>query len=278
MLLAREQMGVYRLDHYDIEILKVKAMKQISVYIISVKGSRNCDNLIETLSTYLGLIPSILFGVTPSDLPCAGSTQHLHPGIPRLLSCTEVAAALSHSRAREQALKDDSEWSIFLEDDSELIQNVDPDFVSNVLNLPREIPFFVHLFPEQNGVLKRSRFFGMNAIWKVPDYANAYCLNKLALAEFVSMADINHLYLADWPRFSRRIHKLTPVNSIFRHPDQSLDSSLIRADRITIQANPFSYKPIYRLRQVIFEIIRFPFPKFGTEKIATENLRSVKLW
>ena len=253
-------------------------MTSISIFIISVKNSRNFDNLVETLVQNFGVSPTKSWGVTPGDLPCSDIAPHLHKGKYRPLSCHEVAAALSHSRARELALAQGNEWSIFLEDDSELIQDNNSDLIASLLRLPKAVPFFVHLFPEQNGIMTRSRYPGMNSILKIPDYANAYALNTEGLKFLLKKTDQAHLYLADWPKFPSRIKKMATSKSIFRHPFQSIDSSLISDERKRIQANSRAFKYTYRLKQAIFKFSRIPFDEFGSERIANESLRSVTWW
>jgi hypothetical protein len=263
-------------EHLDfLGFFGITSMNQISVYIITVKDARNYENLVKSVIHSFGVNPTILLGVTPKDLPCGGIGPHIHEGKYRKLSCHEVAAALSHARARELALKEGSAWSFFLEDDSELIQNDNSDFFAAVTNLPSDIPFFIHLFPEQNGILKNCKFPGMKFIWKMPDYANAYVLNSKGINALTKSAKLSHLYLADWPKFSRHIVKIAPVRSIFRHPFQSIDTSLISHERLRIQGSSKAFTFFYRLKQFIFKISRIPLPKFGTERIATENLRSV---
>ena len=251
-------------------------MTSISIFIISVKNSRNFDKLVETLVQNFGISPITAWGLTPKDLPCSDFTPHLHKGKYRPLSCHEVAAALSHSRARELAFTERKEWSIFLEDDSELIRSENSDFLAILLKLPTDVPFFVHLFPEQNGILTSSRYPGMNSIRKIPDYANAYAINKEGLKLFLRSTNRSHLYLADWPRFSQQVKKIAPARSIFRHPLQSIDSSLISDERKGIQSKSRSFTFKYRMKQAFFRIFRIPFAKFGSEKIASESLRSVK--
>jgi len=251
-------------------------LTSISIFILTVKGSRNFDKLAESLLQTFGIPPKILWGVTPKDLPCANTPPHLHQGKYRSISCNEVAAALSHVRARELAFVGGEEWSIFLEDDSELIRSENSEFLANLLNLPTDAPFFVHLFPEQNGILARSRYPGMNSIWKMPDYANAYALNSKGLKFILKDANQSHLYLADWPRFSPRINKLATSRSIFRHPCQSIESSLISDERQRIQSYSRTYTFNYLIKQAIFRIFRIPLAKIASEDIANENLRSVK--
>ena len=251
-------------------------MTSISIFIISVKNSRNFDNLVESLVQSFGVTPTISWGVTPKELPCYETALHLHEGKYRPLSCHEVAAALSHSRARELAFAEGKEWNIFLEDDSELIRSENSEFTASLLKLPSEIPFFVHLFPEQNGILTSSQYPGMSSIRKIPDYANAYAVNAEGLKYFLKNSDRSHLYLADWPRFSPRIKKIATSRSVFRHPFQSIDSSLISDERHSIQANSRVFTLNYRIKQAIFRILRIPFAKFGSEDIANENLRSIK--
>ena len=251
-------------------------MTSISIFIISVKNTRNFDNLVETLVQSFGITPTTSWGVTPKDLPCYETALHLHEGKYRPLSCHEVSAALSHSRARELAFAEGKEWNIFLEDDSELIRSENSEFIASLLKLPSEIPFFVHLFPEQNGILTSSQYPGMNSIRKIPDYANAYALNAEGLKLFLKNTDRSHLYLADWPRFSPRIKKIATSRSVFRHPFQSIDSSLISDERHLIQTNSRAFAIKYRIKQAVFRIIRIPSAKFGVEYIANENLRSIK--
>jgi GR25 family glycosyltransferase involved in LPS biosynthesis len=253
-------------------------LTSISFYIISVKNSRNCDDLVKSLIHNFGISPVISWGVTPSDLPCSYSSPHLHKGEYRSLSCNEVAAALSHSRARELAFAEGKEWSIFLEDDSELLQDNNSDLIESLLKLPTDFPFFVHLFPEQNGILTRSRYPGISSIWKIPDYANAYALNTEGLKFLLKKTNQTHLYLADWPKFPPGIKRVATSRSIFRHPPQSIDSSLISDERKSILANSRAFTYKYRLNQAIFRFSRIPFNKFGSEKIANESLRSVTWW
>ena len=193
-------------------------MTSVSIFIISVKNSRNFDNLVESLVQSFGITPTTSWGVTPKELPCYQTALHLHEGKYRPLSCHEVAAALSHSRARELAFAEGNEWSVFLEDDSELIQDDNSDLIKSLLKLATGVPFFVHLFPEQNGILTSSRYPGINSIWKIPDYANAYALNSEGLRFFLKNTDRTHLYLADWPKFPTRIKKIATSRSVFRHP------------------------------------------------------------
>lgn len=253
-------------------------MTSISFFIISVKNSRNFDKLVETLVQSFGVTPITSWGVTPKELPCSDTSLHVHEGKHRPISCHEVAAALSHSRARELAFAEGNEWSIFLEDDSELIQSENSDFLASLLNLSSDVPFFVHLFPEQNGILTSSQYPGMNSIQKIPDYANAYALNAEGLKLFLKNANRSHVHLADWPIFSPRIKKISTSRSIFRHPSQSVDSSSISDERNLIQANSRAFSFKYRLKQSVFKFSRIPFAKFGSEKIASESLRSTKLW
>jgi len=253
-------------------------LTSVSFFIISVKNSRNYDKLVESLVQNFGIPPITSWGLTPSDLPCSDNAPHLHKGKPRPLSCNEVAAALSHSRARELAFTEGKEWSIFLEDDSELIQDDNSDLVAGLSQLPTDVPFFVHLFPEQNGILTKSRYPCMYTIRKMPDYANAYALNTEGLKSLLERADRAHLYLADWPKFPSRIKKMAISRSIFRHPFQSIDSSLISDERKKIQANSRAFTYKYRLKQTFFKFCRIPLSKFGSEKIANESLRSVTWW
>jgi hypothetical protein len=253
-------------------------MNRIAVYVITVKGTRNYEKLIEDVVQNLRVTPIVTWGITPYELPCADTNEHLHEGRHRNLSCIEVAAALSHTRARALALLEGVEWCIFLEDDSELIRHDNSDFVSDLLSLPNNVPFFVHLFPEQNGILTRCRFNGMNSLKKIPDYTNAYILNNKALRYLLMDAKDSHSYLADWPKFPQQIKKIAPERSIFRHSIQNLNSSLIAEDRLKIQRNPQAFKMKYKCKQFAFKILRFIFPKYGNEVIATESLRSVKWW
>lgn len=251
-------------------------MTSISFFIITVKGSRNFDKLADTLLQTFGILPKILWGVTPKDLPCANTPPHLHQGKYRSISCHEAAAALSHVRARELAFTERKEWSFFLEDDSELIQKDNADFIKSLLNLPPDTPFFVHLFPEQNGILARSKYPGMNSIWKMPDYANAYALNSEGLKFILKEANQSHLYLADWPRFPSGVKRISTSRSIFRHPYQSIETSLISDERQRIQSFSRTFSFNYLMKQAIFRIFRIPLVKIGSENIANEDLRSVK--
>ncbi len=253
-------------------------MTSISFYIISVKNSRSFDRLVESLVHNFGISPVISWGVTPSDLPCSDSAPHLHKGNYRSHSCHEVAAALSHSRARELAFGEGKEWNIFLEDDSKLLQDDNSDLIESLLKLPTGVPFFVHLFPEQNGILTNSRYPDLRTVLKIPDYANAYALNREGLKFLLQNVNRSHLYLADWPKFPRRIRKMATSRSIFYHPYESIDSSLISDERKWIQTDSRAFKFTYRLKQAIFRFSRIPFNKVGSERIANERLRSVTWW
>jgi hypothetical protein len=255
----------------------MQPVKQIAIFILSVRGSRNFDKLKEDVTHSFGVAPSVLWGITPKELPCTHKGFHAHTGKIRSLSCSEVAAAVSHSRAREIAYTSGAEWSFFLEDDSDILQIDNSAFIYDVSMLPGNLPFLLHMFPEQNGILSNSKFLGMKTIRKMPDYANAYAVNRLGLNLLIKETKRNHLYLADWQRFPRSLIRIAPSRSIFRHPAESLASSLIAQDRIRIQSQMKSFKLRYRIKQFLFKIIRVPFMKFGSEEIEVEGLRSV-LW
>jgi hypothetical protein len=140
------------------------------------------------------------------------------------------------------------------------------------------VPFFVHLFPEQNGILTNSRYPDLRTVLKIPDYANAYALNREGLKFLLQNVNRSHLYLADWPKFPRRIRKMATSRSIFYHPYESIDSSLISDERKWIQTDSRAFKFTYRLKQAIFRFSRIPFNKVGSERIANERLRSVTWW
>ena len=257
--------------------IRLLLVNRIAFYIISVRGARNCDRLQAELVRSFGVDPKVLWGTTPQDLPCFSRDFHFHPGRSRNMSCREVAAAISHSRARKIAYTEGSDWNIFLEDDSEFIQINDSNFVSNLARLPEERGVFIHLFPEQNGILASSDFIGMYSIKKNPDYANAYALNREALRILIKNSKGDYLSLADWPDFPRRILRLATNQSIFRHPFESHSSSLIATGRLELQRKKSSFGIKYRSKQFAFKFIRPFFAKYGSEKIESEGLRSI-LW
>lgn len=255
--------------------IRLYLVNRIALYIISVQGARNCDKLQAELVRNFGVEPKVLWGTTPQNLPCFSSDLHMHPGRSRSMSCREVAAATSHSRARTIAYTEGADWNIFLEDDSEFIQINFPNFLSNLARLPEERGVFIHLFPEQNGVLAISDFIGMYSIKKNPDYANAYALNREALRILIKNSKDDYLSLADWPDFPRRILRLATTQSIFRHPFESHSSSLIATGRLELQGKKSSFRIKYRSKQLAFKFIRRFFAKYGFEKIESEGLRSI---
>lgn len=253
------------------------AVNDLAIYILSVPNYRNVDGLINTLKETLGVHPKLVNAFTPDDLHCSNSTNHHHYGKVRSISCTEFAAALSHARARELALSTGIEWNLFLEDDSVPL-NLDLRLeLERCTQLNRAIGIFIHLFPEQNGVLKHKPNSEFLEILKMPDYANAYLLNRKALEELQELTPKSHLFLADWPEFPISIRKLALRRSIFSHPPQDEIGSQIEDSRRLIQKLRRSYRTSYLIQQYFFRTFARAFKGFGDNSIANENLRSIIL-
>lgn len=253
--------------------------QELSIFIISLPHSSKGQYLESQLRRIYGLKPFRLEGVTPNDLPCA-STQmdHFHQGKIRLLSCVEVATALSHQRAREFAYRNGSDWNLILEDDSELITEKSYLLSEIIKDLSPDISNFVHLFPEQNGLLAKSSKANLLKIVKVPDYANAYLLNRCALSVILPKAKNSHTYLADWPRMPRQLNKWASAYSVFRHPTEEESPSSITESRFRLQGNARNFRIFFLLKQTVFKHVSKFLTSYGDQPIKNEQLRTVILW
>lgn len=252
----------------------MQSANSLAIFIISIPNHRNVDGLVATVKQSLGISPQLVNALTPENLLCAKSSLHQHAGKIRSISCPEFAAALSHSRARNLAIKQGADWNLFLEDDSEpCIPNLSLE-INKCTNVSKNQAIFIHLFPEQNGILKRNQRNDFFQILKMPDYANAYMLNQKALLHLQDITPNSHLYLADWPKFPNSILKLATKTSLFAHPSQQVANSRIEVSRLLFQQRGSSYRKYYLARQYIFKSSAPFFQRFGGNPIASEDLRS----
>lgn len=158
----------------------------------------------------------IFRALTPSVLGCDNiDNSHSHT---KRLTCNEFAAALSHQAARNFSVVFDLEWILFLEDDAILADDFFPA-LENLITLKgiadKKASF--HLFPEQFGLLKTAKD-NLYRVIILPDYAVGYLMNQKAIKFSLRNTHYAQNFLADWPRYIKKIEWFAPNRSIITHP------------------------------------------------------------
>ena len=154
----------------------------------------------------------VFCALTPLVLGCENlDNYHTHNNS---LTCNELAASLSHQVARNFSIVFELDWVLFLEDDAILNDN----FLTVLSNLiecnnfaEKELAF--HLFPEQFGLLKATHD-KLFSIIILPDYAVGYLMNLEAIKFTVGFTHIVQNFLADWPKFIKKISWFAPYESM----------------------------------------------------------------
>jgi GR25 family glycosyltransferase involved in LPS biosynthesis len=158
----------------------------------------------------------IFCALTPLALGCENlDNNHTHI---KSLTCNEFAASLSHQAARNFSVVFELDWILFLEDDAILTDNFFTalgDLIEIKKFTERKVAF--HLFPEQFGLLKTAHD-KLFSIIILPDYAVGYLMNLEAIKFTVGYTHYAQNFLADWPKYIKKIEWFAPYESMIRHP------------------------------------------------------------
>jgi GR25 family glycosyltransferase involved in LPS biosynthesis len=221
----------------------------------------------------------VFCALTPSVLGCENLDDfHTHSNS---LTCDEFAASLSHQVARNFSIAFELDWVLFLEDDAILSNNfftVLGDLIKFKDLAERELAF--HLFPEQFGLLKTSH----DKLFRViilPDYAVGYLMNLKAIKFTVGFTHIVQSFLADWPKFIKKIDWFAPHESVIRHPkiDYKYNDEVSSIERFRqLKYDNYSlYDKLLSkemLRKIILVFLK-PFTKvYGNSSIKAPALRT----
>ena len=258
----------------------------LKAFIIALPGSQNALNLMSSLKFRFHIDSEIVTAITPSNNGCGMLvTAHTHGFGSDVLSCIEFAISESHKAAREVALASGCEWSLILEEDALLQDNLNE--IPNILDSLGEsatnnIACGLHLFPEQYGVLIRSKVSNVYRVMSLPDFAVAYVLNFEALVEVCELAKSAKIQIADWPRFMKKIRWYAVKDSVILHPDISLhqNPSSTFGPRTNIKNSKSLIKRYSNSRNLLlplFKIGKITHHTLGHNAIASEKIRSVIL-
>lgn len=254
-------------------------LDNVGVIVIANDGKiRNCHQLNEKF--FSNFLKSHIFcALTPLVLGCENlDNNHTHSNG---LTCNEFAASLSHQVARNFSIVFELDWVLFLEDDAILSEN----FLTALGNLiefnnfaEKELAF--HLFPEQFGLLKTTHDKLFSVII-LPDYAVGYLMNLEAIKFTVGFTHIVQNFLADWPKFIKKISWFAPHESMIRHPklDSKHDnkiSSIEKFRRLKHDSYSFYDKLFSRemLRKIILVLLKPLTKAYGNSSIKAPALRT----
>jgi hypothetical protein len=194
----------------------------LTAVIIAVKSTPNLERMKYFLGTDQKIPTFVMNGVTPAQLNCSGlcnsskDFKEFHYG----LTCVEAAISMSHANARQFLLKSNSPWGVIFEEDIEFTQEF-KDLLQTIHALPskfKETRIGFHLIPRQFGIMMKIKSSNLLRILMLPDCAAGYVLNQRAL-QYCVLKETNHLYLADWPPYLRRIKWFTFKSNLVIHPD-----------------------------------------------------------
>jgi hypothetical protein len=252
---------------------------KIGTVVLSTNGKFRSKSL-NLLADFPEVAEVVVFkSLTPKFLGCT-QKKHRHN---RGYTCNEYATSLSHQAARNFAFTKGWDWTIFVEDDAE----VSKDFNSKLLDVltynfskPKH-GIALHLFPEQFGLLK----ILTEKIYKIillPDYAVGYVLDRQALLYCLRESNKVHFYLADWPRFIRKLDWYCYQTSLVMHPDlrsiqnsNNSDIEIGRNQRFK-QYNLFQRIINSRLLTiVVLKVMKFIGNSYGNAPIQAQNFRTV---
>lgn len=256
----------------------------LGIFVLSVPGTRDTSNLINSIQSLLHITPAVVDSVTPASLPCKG----VHPQDPRRhengLSCIEIATSISHHRARNLAFSLGHRWALFIEDDGipQLAIADLPNLISAVERVATcDKPTGIHLFPEQFGILRQRNHEFLDVL-SLPDYAVGYILNESALHLAEKLAPTIHLSVADWPKGITAINWFAPTQSFIIHPNldnypsqsQIEEQRRFRATHASF-AHQFLQYPFFRI--LVLRSARLLGLTYGKSWIGSEKIRSVAL-
>jgi hypothetical protein len=194
----------------------------LTAVIIAVKSTPNLERMKYFLSIDQKISTFVMNGVTPAQLDCSGlcnstrAFKEFHYG----LTCVEAAISMSHANARRLLLKSNTSWGAIFEEDIEFTQEF-RNLLQTIHVLPTKYDkarIGFHLIPRQFGIMMKRKSSNLLRILMLPDCAAGYVLNQPAL-EYCVHKETNHLYLADWPPYLRRIKWFTFKSNLVIHPD-----------------------------------------------------------
>jgi hypothetical protein len=259
----------------------ITRVSKVLIFVLTINPNFAETQLFRFLSSISHSELIVVSGFTPQELGCdAECPGH---GLGGRLTCIEFAVAEGHRMARNIARKNTGSVYLFLEDDA--IPNVDSSEFNIVLEEFNkaaslyQVPA-LHLFPEQNGILKSLKKSHLCKVYHLPDYALAYALTEVSLAT-TSNHDIDKSSsVADWPPHIRKLNWLSTKDSMFIHPDIHLvdassstrDSRIARMNKesqLQKALNPRSYL------RLLLPFLRHWRLGIGSSPIETESLRSV---
>lgn len=260
------------------------ASETLRAYVIALPDSLTAPTLISNLRLNFNIEAEIISAVTPTSFGCKDlGKDHIHGAGRNRISCVENAISESHKLARMIALENGFQWSLILEEDA-LPQNGLSE-LTNALQVLDESEIGsdslgLHLFPEQFGVLVRSKIQEVYRVLALPDFAVAYALNSQALVEVCRKTKYTKEQVADWPNFMKKINWFAVKSSMILHPDLTLpmnkSSSSIPRKLISRSKSPISrYCHLRNMLLPLFGIGKLLGLSFGNNSIASERIRSV---
>lgn len=221
----------------------------------------------------------VFCALTPLVLGCENlDVFHTHSNG---LTCNEFAASLSHQVARNYSIVFELDWVLFLEDDAILSDNfftVLDDLIKSRDFTEKEMAF--HLFPEQFGLLKTS-YNKLFSVIILPDYAVGYLMNLEAIKFSIGFTHIVQNFLADWPKFIKKISWFAPSESIIIHPtlDYRYNDKISSIEKFRqLKHDSYSlYDKLFSremLRKILLIFLK-PFTKaYGSSSIKAPALRT----
>jgi len=254
-------------------------LNNVGVIVIANDGKIRNDHQLNDAFFCKFAKSHIFRALSPLFLGCENpDNNHSHT---ESLTCNEFAASLSHQAARNFAVVFELDWVLFLEDDAILAD----DFFVTLDNLTgsnefaeKEVAF--HLFPEQFGLLKTA-YNKLFSIIILPDYAVGYLMNLKAIKFTVGYTHHAQNFLADWPKYIKKINWFAPYESMIRHPKLDYKysdelSSIEKFRQIKHESYSFYDKLLSReLMRKIFLVFLKPFTKaYGDSSIKAPLLRT----
>ena len=246
-----------------------------SIVIISVCGQRDIGSLLKALESCAFTKVSVMQATVPDFLSLELDQSN------QLISPVEQAISNSHHRARVLSSSIDADWSIILEDDAIVLNNI-----SNLREMLQEIeghfrigtPLAVHLSPEQFGLLLRTKSSRYYKLPFIADCAVGYAMNRTSVRRAVAQGpQINEV--ADWPKSFRAFRWFAPVEPMVAHPDlHNISSSSATLEIRTGRSNRRSIKNRIRkypyFKMFIFKLFSSYSQNYGIGYVQVESLRS----
>jgi GR25 family glycosyltransferase involved in LPS biosynthesis len=207
----------------------------VDVYIVGLDANYRGHQLEEKLSS-LGFSPVRVSAIDMrnikvEDLDLDHESIKLWNG--RYISSSEIGCQVSHRKAWELASKNNSTWSIILEDDA-LIDDSFVSFVDEIKSIKSKKPAIVSGYWPY-AIVRRIRnhdvFQGKPKSLRkvvVPPYSTVcYAINSSAISSYLESDELR-ITTADWPLLMFTMNFYVYTKSFVKHPD---DQSTIGFDR-----------------------------------------------